>query len=196
MKYLTLGILMIFLLCGCSDDSVKGDAKLKRAELTSFEENLLSLSSNHSMVYDLELKNEAAKEIIVTIDYYEKGKFVRQITEMKDLIEGDKEDIRIAVLQQTNSSNEENWITSILNTSGMTSLSFPQDTTEREKMNFASYSGGTDEGVVVIGEPKIIHTIVYSTLGENPILKDIETKDDVKKATNYEQVYIVSLEIR
>jgi len=72
MKYLILGILMIFLLTGCSDETVKGDAEIKRSELTQFEENLLSLSSQHSMVYDLELKNEAAKEIVVTIDYYEK----------------------------------------------------------------------------------------------------------------------------
>lgn len=196
MKYLTLGLLMVFLLCACSDQSEEGDAKIKRTELTSFEENLLSIASKHSMVYDLELKNEAAKEIVVTIDYYEKGKFVRQITEMKDLIEEDKESLRIAVLQQPSTSNEENWITSIMRKSGMSSLSFPQNTTERDKMNFASTSGGIDEGLMLIGEQKIIYSIVYTELGEMSITQDIETKEDLKKATNYEQVYIVSLEIR
>lgn len=194
MKYLKLGILMIFLLSACSGESKSGDAEIKRSELTQFEENLLSLSSQHSLVYDLELKKEAAKEIVVAIDYYERGKFVRQITEMTDRIVEDQDSLRLAVLQQVN-KDEDNWITSIMNESGMSSIAFPQHTDERERMNFASTSGGIEVGALVIGERKIIHTIVYSN-SDDMILHDIETKEDLKKATDYEQVYIVSVELR
>lgn len=195
MKYLTLGILMVFLLTGCSDETLKGDAEIKRSELTQFEENLLSLSSQHSMVYDLELKNEAAKEIVVTIDYYEKGNFVRQITELTDRIVENQDSLRLAVLQQVN-KNEDNWITSIMNESGMSSVAFPQPTDERERMNFGSTSGGIQLGTLVIGERKIIYSIAYSSSDEMSILQNIETKEDLKKATNYKQVYIVSVELR
>lgn len=195
MKYLTFGILMIFLLSACSGESKSGDAEIKRSELTNFEENLLSLSSQHSMVYDLDLKNEAAKEIVVTIDYYEKGKFVRQITELTDRIVDNQDSLRLAVLQQVN-KNEDNWITSIMNESGMSSIAFPQPTDERERMNFASTSGGIEVGALVIGERKIIYSIAYSSSDEMSILPNIETKEDLQKATNYEQVYIVSVEIR
>ena len=195
MKYKTLGILLIFLLSACSGESKSGDAEIKRSELTQFEENLLSLSSQHSMVYDLELKNEAAKEIVVTIDYYEKGKFVRQITELTDRIVENQNSLRLAVLQQVN-KNEDHWITSIMNESGMSSLAFPQPTDERERMNFGSTSGGIEVGALVIGERKIIYSIAYSSSDEMPILQNIETKEDLKKATNYEQVYIVSVELR
>ncbi|MCZ8537095.1 hypothetical protein M9R32_07890 [Paenisporosarcina quisquiliarum] len=195
MKYLTLGILMVFLLSACSGESKSGDAEIKRSELTNFEENLLSLSSQHSMVYDLELKNEAAKEIVVTIDYYEKGKFVRQITELTDRIVENQDSLRLAVLQQVN-KNEDNWITSIMNESGMSSVAFPQPTDERERMNLGSTSGGIELGALVIGERKIIYSIAYSSSDEMSILQNIETKEDLKKATNYEQVYIVSVELR
>ncbi|MGE6489205.1 hypothetical protein [Paenisporosarcina sp. NPDC076898] len=143
----------------------------------------------------MELKKEAAKEIVVTIDYYEKGKFVRQITEMTDRIVEDQDSLRLAVLQQVN-KDEDNWITSIMNESGMSSIAFPQHTDERERMNFAATSGGIELGALVIGERKIIHTIVYSNSDDMSILHDIETKEDLKKATDYEQVYIVSVELR
>ncbi|MGB3262181.1 hypothetical protein [Paenisporosarcina sp.] len=195
MKYIKLGILMVLLLSACSGESKNGDAEIKRSELTQFEENLLSLSSQHSLVYDLELNKEAAKEIVVTIDYYERGKFIRQITEMTDRIVEDQESLRLAVLQQVN-KDEDIWITSIMNESSMSSIAFPQNTDEQERMNFASTSGGIEVGGLVIGERKIIHSIAYSNSDEMSILQNIETKEDLKKATNYEQVYIVSVELR
>lgn len=195
MKYLTLGILMAFLLTGCSDETIKGDAQLKRAELTNFEENLLSLSSQHSMVYDLEVNNEAAKEIVVTVDYYEKGKFVRQLTEMTDQIVKDQDSLRFAVLQQAN-KGEDNWITTFMKESGMSSIAFPQQTDERERLNFGSTSGGVDEVALEIGVKKIIHSIAYSNSDQMSILAEINTKEDLKRATDYEQVYIVSVELR
>ncbi|EPD50306.1 hypothetical protein HMPREF1210_02877 [Paenisporosarcina sp. HGH0030] len=195
MKYLILSIFILFLLTGCSKESEKVDAKIKRAELTRYEESLITLSSQHALVYDLKLKNEAAKEIVVTIDYYEKGEFVRQISELTDRIVEDENSLRVSILQQV-INEEEDWITSILTEAGVSSIAVRQNTAVRDKKNFASTSGGITEGSLFIGEQKTIHSIVYSKLGEMSILHDIETKEDLKKATDYEQVYIVSLEIR
>jgi len=114
---------------------------------------------------------------------------------LTDRIVENQDSLRLAVLQQVN-KNEDNWITSIMNESGMSSVAFPQPTDERERMNFGSTSGGIEVEALVIGERKIIYSIAYSSSDEMSILQNIETKEDLKKATNYEQVYIVSVELR
>ena len=52
------------------------------------------------------------------------------------------------------------------------------------------------KALVIIGESKVIGTIAYSSKDEMSIVNEIETKEDLKRATDYEQAYLISVELR
>ena len=79
MKYLTIGIFLpLLLLTACSKDSAD-DALIKHAELTKFEENLVDLTSEHSFIFDLEIKRAGNDklDIIIKKDNQEKKLTIR-----------------------------------------------------------------------------------------------------------------------
>ena len=198
MKYLTISIILpLLLLTACSKDSA-GDALIKHAELTKFEENLVDLTSEHSFIFDLEINNEEITEIIATVDYYENGEFVRQIGNMGSAIsqENIEDTIRVSFIQQPINENEENWLTSVMTDDGQSSGTVLNKIDGKARINFAAGSGGVNEGPLIIGESKVIGTIAYSSKDEMSIVNEIETKEDLKRATDYEQAYLISVELR
>ncbi|WP_404451359.1 hypothetical protein LG329_13580 [Virgibacillus necropolis] len=96
-------LLLLLLLCACSEKTTtSSDAVIKQAELTQFEKNLLELMDNRSFAYDIDLKNDQVSKITGTVDYYENGEFVRQISELSTKImeEEHKEVVRMVFMQQ------------------------------------------------------------------------------------------------
>ncbi|WP_404451360.1 hypothetical protein LG329_13585 [Virgibacillus necropolis] len=73
------------------------------------------------------------------------------------------------------------------------SVTTKNDIEERE--NMASGSGSISELPLTIGE-KVVATIVYTDEKGMSILNHIETEEDLKMATNYEQVYVISVEMK
>ncbi|QBP40180.1 hypothetical protein [Paenisporosarcina antarctica] len=198
MKYLSIGIILsLSLLTACTKGST-GDAMIKHAELTKFEESLVDLTSEHSFVFDLEINNEEITEVITIVDYYENGEFVRQVGNMSSEISQETIDdkIRVAFIQQTLSENEENWLMSVMKDDGHLSSSSPNNIDGKERINFASASGGVNEGPLSIVESNLIGSIAYSSNSDISVLKEIKTKEDIKKATDYEQAYLISVELR
>jgi hypothetical protein len=198
LKYLTLSIFLpLLLLSACTKESA-GDAIIKHAELTKFEENLVDLTSEHSFIFDMEINNEEITEIIATVDYYENGEFVRQIGNMGSAIsqENIEDTIRVSFIQQPINEEEENWLTSVMTDDGQSSGTVLNKIDGKARINFASGSGGVNEGTVIIGESKVIGTIAYSSKDEMSIMNEIETKEDLKSATDYEQAYLISVELR
>ena len=57
-------------------------------------------------------------------------------------------------------------------------------------------SGSVSEVPLFIGEKKVLATIAYTNNKGMTILNDIETKEDLKRVTDYEQVYIISVELK
>jgi len=197
MKYLTLGLLLIlFTLTACSDEIPKGDALIKQAELTSFEKSLADLTGQYALIYDIDLKTKNATEITGIVDYYENGEFVRQISKVSSPIteENNSETIRVAFIQQLINDSEEKWITSFMTNGGHFSGTNKNKIDQLDQM--ASGSGGLSKDSLVIGKTKRIAIIVYSNKDEVGINNNLETKEDLKRATNYEHAYIISIEIR
>ena len=196
MKYLsTFLVLSLVLLTGCTKES-KGDAVVKHAELTKFEEGLVNLNSEHSFIFDMEINNDEITEIIGTVDYYENGKLVRQVYKLGSAIEQESIDdtIRVAFMQQPVNENEEKWLISTMTDNGQTSGSFKNNIDGKERMNFGSTSEGVNEGPLIIGESKVIGAILYFDNGS--YTSSIKTKEDLESTTDYEQAYLISIEVR
>jgi hypothetical protein len=196
LKYLsTFLVLSLVLLTGCTKES-KGDAIIKNAEMTKFEENLVNLTTEHSIILDLEINNDKITEMIGTVDYYENGKLVRQVCKMSSGIEQENIDdtIRVAFIQQPVNENEEKWLVSTMTDDGQTSGSFKNNIAGKERMTYGSTSEGVNEGPLIIGESKVIGAISYFVNGSSTF--SIKTKEDIKRATDYEQVYLLSVELK
>lgn len=197
MKYLTFGLLLIlFTLTACSEETPKGDALIKQAELTSFEKSLSDLTGQYALMYDIDLKTKKATEITGYVDYYENGEFVRQVSDLSSPITEDNhtETLRVAFIQQLVNDNEEKWITSFMTDEGQFSGTNKNKINQLDQM--ASGSGGLSEDSLVIGKKKNVAIIVYSNKDVVGISNNIETDEDLKSATNYEHVYILSIEVR
>ncbi|NEU32043.1 hypothetical protein GN156_14870 [bacterium LRH843] len=94
----------ILFLSACSEEKIvieNGDAVIQEAVLTDFEQNLLAITNNRSLVYDIQVKNDEIKELYATVDYYKNSEFVRRIIEFStSLSEVNQEDtIRTAFMQ-------------------------------------------------------------------------------------------------
>lgn len=198
MKHITFSMfLVLLLLTACSGETTSGDAVVKQAKLTGFEKNLVDLTGDHSFVFDIELKSDEITGITGTIDYYKDGKLVRQIGGIStQIMEEDYGDtIRAVFIQQPKSKNQEQWITSIMTDGSQSSgNTLNDDIGAREKMDSAS--GEVSEAPLFIGEKKVLATIAYTNDEGITILNDIVTKEDLKTATDYEQVYVFSVELK
>jgi hypothetical protein len=188
-------VLSLLLLTGCTKES-KGDAVVKHVELTKFEEGLVDLTSDRSFIFDMEINNDEITEIIGTVDYYENGKLVRQVCKMGSGIEQENIDdtIRVAFIHQPVNEDEEKWLISTMTDDGQTSGSFKNNIDGKERMKFGSTSEGVNEGPLIIGESKVIGAISYFVNGSSTY--SIKTKEDLQRATDYEQVFLLSVELR
>jgi hypothetical protein len=200
LKYLTLGSLIsVLLLTTCSKESTTGDATLKQSELTRFEESLVDLTSEQSFIFDIEINNDEITKITGTVDYYENGEFVRQISNTSSEIseeQNNEETIRVALIHQPRNDNEEQWITSFMKEDGHSSGTVENKIDGKAREKFASVWGGVNEGPLTIGQKKVIGILAYSAKDGLSMANSIETKEDIKRATNYEQVYLLSVELR
>lgn len=199
MKHLSKGVfLSLLLLTACSKESA-GDAMIKNAELTKFEESLVDLTTDHSFIFDLEIKNDEITEIMGTVDYYENGEFVRTVSGITTAIseEENKEDkLTVAIIHQARNDKEEQWITSSMTEDGQSSGTVLNNIDGKAREKFASVWGGVNEGPLTIGQKKVIGVLAYSAKDGLSMANSIETKEDIKRATNYEQVYLLSVELR
>ena len=199
MKHLFIGVfLSLLLLSACSKDTA-GDAMIKPAELTKFEESLVDLTSEHFFIFDLEINNDEIKEIKGTVDYYENGEFVRKVSEINTGIseeENNEDKLTLAIIRQAKNDKEENWIISFMTESGQSSGTVLNNIDGKAREKFASSWGGVNEGPLTIGQKKVIGILAYSGKDGISITNSIETKEDIKRATDYEQVYVLSVELR
>lgn len=199
MKYLSAFLfLSLVLLTGCTKES-KGDAIIKKVELTKFEEGLVNLTTDHSFIFDLEINNDEITEMIGTVDYYENGEFVRKVSEINTGIseeEENEDNFTVAFIHQARNDIEENWITALMTESGQLSGTVQNNIDGKAREKFASISGWVNEGPLTIGQKKVIGILAYSAKDGLSITNSIETKEDIKRATDYEQVYLLSVELK
>ncbi|PAV29683.1 hypothetical protein CIL05_09935 [Virgibacillus profundi] len=198
MRYVPVFFLITLSLLSACSNEVESDAVIEEAELTEFEKNLIELTGDQSFVYDYEINNDEVKEIHTFIDYYEKGELIERVSEMGTTLSETQSDdpMRTVFIRKQVNENEEQWITSIMSNSGSSSADAVNDISKRKEMNSASWGGITSRTPVNIGEKQVVASIVKSNKNGVSTYNIIETEDDLKRATDYEQVYIISIELR
>jgi len=196
-KYFGL-IFILLILTSCSRQNETSDAIIQRAKMNEFESNLLSLISQHDLVYDLKIKNRDVKAVMTTIDYYENGQYVQQLSQLRAPIleEEIKKELKLVIFNHPLTETEESWTSSLMAGSNNSSVTIKNDITSSKKMNFSSVSGGRDKASLTIDKSKVIATIAYSNKNELYIIDEIDSEEDLKKATKYEHVYIISVELK
>lgn len=191
-------IFVLLLLTSCSGQTENSDATIHRAKLDEFEGNLLSLITQHDLVYDLKIKNHDIRAVMTTIDYYKNGQFVQQLSQLRaPLLEEEiKKDLKLVIFNQSINETQESWTSSFMAGSNNASVTIKNDISGREKRNFSSVSGGRDKATLTIDKSKVIATIAYSNKNELYIIDEIDSEEDIKEATKYEHVYIISVELK
>ncbi|MFB4169405.1 hypothetical protein [Virgibacillus sp. JSM 102003] len=198
MRYFTIAIIfMLLLLTSCSQEDEAGeksDAVIKEAELTKFERQFVDITDYKTIAFDIDIHNKDVKELQTKVDYYENGKHKSQVTKSITRI-SDKEQkgvVRTLFLRRPKDENQEQWITSVITKNGYTTAKATNEIKDREKLDSSGWGGISSPTNIEIGEEKIIATIVHTAENELTIYENIETKEDLKRATDYEQVYLIS----
>ncbi|WP_099159125.1 hypothetical protein [Virgibacillus ndiopensis] len=203
MRYFTIGmVLLLSLLSACTQDKAsiesESDATIKEADLTAFEKHMMEIAGTYSFSYDIEIKSDKVKELHTTIDYYENGDFKRKIVDSyTTLTEEDlKEKIRTVFVRQQPTNDQEQWISSVMTKDGYSTAESKFDITNRKKIESTTWGGISDKTPLKIGEKRIVASLINSDKNAVSIRTNIETKEEIKEATNYEQVYLISVELQ
>ncbi|WP_188454841.1 hypothetical protein [Virgibacillus oceani] len=201
MRYITIAILLLLsLLSACTQDKVNKDADaiIKEANLTEFEKYMVKIAGTNSFHYDMEIKSKDVNKLHTTIDYYENGNFKRKIADSytalseKDL----NETIRTVFIRQQPTNNQEQWISTVMTKDGYSSSESKLVITKRKEAESSTWGGISDETPLHIGEKRIIASLINSDKNAVSITYNMETEEEIKKATNYEQVYLISVELQ
>ncbi|MBU0906495.1 MAG: hypothetical protein KKF57_14985 [Firmicutes bacterium] len=199
LKVLSVVVLLLSLLAACDGENSTGDAFIKYVKLSENEQKLLSLSNEDTQVFDIELKNDSIRKVIVTIDYYENGKFISQISQLTHLIskEQPQDLLRAFILRQTAHNDERKWITILSeeNGSDVSTDSF-QNIEHIVEGEYGSNQTTVRTGPIKMGEKKIISTLLYSNDDEFAYLREIQTEEDFMKIPNNDLVYLFSIELQ
>ncbi|NEU32044.1 hypothetical protein GN156_14875 [bacterium LRH843] len=79
---------------------------------------------------------------------------------------------------------------------GYTSTDSVHNLEGREKLNSTAWGGIHSPTPLFKNENKIIASIVHTNKNTVSSRTDISTEEELKEATNYEQVYIISIELK
>src|SRR5690625_1586486 len=201
MKYIPIYVFIILsLLSACSQEKTEdADVVIEEAELTSFEENLMNMMNNSAIVYDVEVNNEDIEDLQLTVDYYEKSEFVDQVVDMSTMVaseEGPEESIRAVFTQSNPVENEEQWIAAVMTNSGYSSGESPNKNVKDRKEMSSTWGGVNLPVDLKKGEKQVIGSMIYTNENTVSGTSNIETEENLKEATDYEQVYILSIEAK
>ena len=187
LKMLSVVVLLLSFLSACKEDNASRDAVIKDVKLSEYEQKLLSLSNEDFQIFDIELKNDSIRKVIMTIDYYENGKFISQISQLTHLIskEQPQDFLRASILRQIANNDEKKWITILSeeNGSDVFTDSF-ENIAHIVEGEYGSSQSSVKTGPFILGEKKIISTLLYSNDDEFADLREIETEEDFMKVRN------------
>lgn len=200
-KYFIICVLIILLFltaCSQEQETSDGDAVVSEADLTDFEKNLTQIIDEKSFIYDIEVNNDDVTEIHTTIDYYENSELVRSIADSSTTFsDADMEDgIRTVFMRKSANERNEQWITSVITSSGSSIAESLNDLEGREELDSSAWGGVISPTPLFLGEKKVIASIVHTNDSSVSVINTIKTEEDLRRATDYEQVYIMSIELK
>ena len=194
--YLLQFLLLIGFISACSiDNDNNSDVIINKAELSPFENSLMSLIGDYTGVFDLQINNENAKLIEITIDSYEYGEKQEEIMLFNSYLDGlDLSKATRVLVSKRPYGKQSQWIASIISDDGIAGM-------ESGLISEKQYSG-TAFGTIsmpssfTLGEKKVISTLALTDADSVHIQSDIENEEDLKEATDYEQVYIINISVK
>jgi hypothetical protein len=198
MRYLLFYCILILLLLPACTQQKGPDAMVDGADQTDVEKNMLEMLTENAFVYDVKVNDNEAEELRLTIDYYENGEFKAHIADMSSGILSDQKDadepIRVIFARQMTDENHENWITAVLDNGGYSSSESESREVKRENLDTAW--GGVNDGELTKGEEQIIGMMIHSENDTIAFSSLIETEEELKEATDYEQAYVLSVQLK
>lgn len=188
------GMAIIVLLTSCQQLK---QTTVQEASLTDFEEKLLKMVAIESFVYDLEIANQDVEEVEVSIDYYEYGDFIDTVNRQSLTVDEEQENdlFRIAFISRKAIADNIQWSVAVF-TDSTTSTS---QSNERKKITSQSsaWSSINSSVALEIGKKQILAHIVYSNEdGGLSTSTYAETDEDLYRLTNYDHVFILSVELK
>ncbi|GAB4074249.1 hypothetical protein GCM10028778_17520 [Barrientosiimonas marina] len=194
--------LLALVLTACSDDTKpvgpdkKGDATIAEADLTDFDKKLMNLATDMSFAYDIQLHNQEAKELQVTVEHYQNGEKVNEILNMASGLKNVKpsDNLKVVFLRQKAGEGQEKWVGSVIRANGSSSV---ENTVEAPSDDYASVSSGgiSSQTSFTIGERQYASTIIHTNQHSVSQRTDLDTDEAIKQATDYEDVYLLSVRL-
>ncbi len=200
-----MAFLLVFILAACTDTDEsapetdpdkKGDATIAKADLTNFEKQLMDLSNYTAFAYDVNLHNQKAKGLQVTVEHYENGEKVDEVINMESGLERVKpsDQLRVVFLRQQINQGKEKWIGSVVRDNGYGTTENIIDSPSDDYTSVSS--GGIGSNMPMnIGERQYAATIKHTNQTSVSQRTNLETEADIKQATDYEQVYLLSVKL-
>lgn len=185
---------VLLFLFACSPEAEKEDAIINEASLTEYEKSLTELMGSPYFIYDLDIQNKDIDSLRLMIDYYENGEFVQTVSEFNTSLSELEIEERVRALFMKRMINDSmEWVTSIFTVNGNGAMRNEVEGTEE----LSSSAWGSVSLPITLdkGEKKIVASLIYSDQTEIAVYNTINTKEDLKKATNFEQVYIFSMKL-
>lgn len=181
---------MVVILIGCSNGE-KGDAVIQETTLNDFEKNLTELYGGVSFIHDIELLNDQVDEVELFIDIYKNGEFVETVSEMTSQVTNGK--FNTVFIKTNLNENEEQWVSAVMTEDGYTSV---DSLIAKSEFQSSAWGGISNEKSLKIGKKYPIATVVCSDKDSIGIIDDLSTDDALKRQTDYEEVYIFSIQLK
>ncbi|MDY0405385.1 hypothetical protein P5G51_008220 [Virgibacillus sp. 179-BFC.A HS] len=195
---LVMMISCICLLGACTQKQIP-DAELKEVKLSNFERNLLSAVSANAVYYNVKINNKEVRTINLYIDHYKNGKYEDQVVAFNQPIEAVKDGVQIMYVLHRIDDTHMKWSVSIATSNKDGSENGLAGTSNDIKIaeNDSGASGGVSlPKTLALGKKTVVGTDIHTSKESIAIRSDIKTKEDIKEVTNYEDVFLMSVEIK
>lgn len=197
MKKICLFIAVLFL-TACSSTDSDGDTVIDEADLSDFEGSLVNAITDASFIYDIDIENDQLDEMIAVVDYYKGGEKKERVVELSYSLSGNEQNdtVRLAFIKQKINETTDKWMTTFISEEGSGTAETENDLTSEGGMTSTVWGSSSMPISLSKDEEKIIAHLIYSDESSISSPNHIETEEDLKHITNYEHVYLMSMELK
>lgn len=198
-KFLPIFLIVLFLVA-CSNTKAltnDADATISVAQLTDLEKALVDLSTSESFLFDLSINNDGLTEIVTAVDYYENGKHVKTIEESVTTIENliDHKLLKLLFLVKDDAQKQE-WIIATIEDGGYGSSEVVVERNDENELKSSVTSNVANNTPLYKNEKRVVASIVKTNKDAVISRTDFNSEEEFQEAIDYEEVYLISVELR
>lgn len=182
-------LIFFIFLTACSTDvqNEEVDVEMNDVKLTQLEQGIMNLVGNNSIIFELQVKNDAVNEIELTVDHYENGEL--QGTDMyftASLHDMDYSNPIHIIIANRGINEQHQWIGSVITEDS--SASFQTDLTTAPVHSASTFVPIDTPFSIQLNEKKLISTLILSKDG--PIHANIKSEQDLGEVHKHDHVYV------